>query len=475
MLRNLFIVLLAMLIAVLVRKYLLGTLGTRVVWITFYPMVVLVALRCGCLTELFSAVTSCLIAVYGWHLLADQPLIKNYGDQVGMLAFLLTCVIISIMAEIARRTGVQAIHAKERAEAVNEQLLSEIAGLRQTEMELEATNRKLEAFSVTDGLTGIANRRRFDEVLVQEYARLGRSSGELSLIMLDVDNFKGFNDNYGHVSGDDCLRQIAQVLEDSTDRPADLAARYGGEEFACILPETDQRGALLISERIRQGIVDLAIRHDWSDAADCVTASLGVVTIHWDTVKKAPEIVAQADELLYRAKSNGRNRVECNDVQPVPERANTNLMQMVWKDAYCSGNQLIDAQHQSLFKVASEVLEATFVTRQKELILSTVTRLLDDIAQHFRDEEHFLKSVGFPDMKQHAKYHAKLLNKGFELVQGFTEDKLAVGDILQYLVGEVVMQHLLGDDKDFFEFTRDAVAAGRDKTLINPSEIFRQE
>jgi diguanylate cyclase (GGDEF)-like protein len=158
----------------------------------------------------------------------------------------------------------------------------DITERKEAEKALEESKRALEAISITDGLTGIANRRRFDEALSQEYARHVRSGAELSLILLDIDHFKAFNDNYGHLAGDDCLRQIGRVIADCAARPADLAARYGGEEFACILPETDDTGAVIIAEQIRRGIQALAIPHKGSDAADCVTASLGVVTLQCD-------------------------------------------------------------------------------------------------------------------------------------------------------------------------------------------------
>jgi diguanylate cyclase (GGDEF)-like protein/PAS domain S-box-containing protein len=174
----------------------------------------------------------------------------------------------------------------------------------------EELHRKLEVLSATDGLTGIANRRGFDETLAQEYARHTRSGAELSLIMVDIDYFKLFNDYYGHVAGDECLRQIGRVMAESAARPADLSARYGGEEFVCILPETDSEGAVVIAEKIRQNIQALAIPHKGSRVAECVTASLGVITASCEADGSTVALVSQVDDLLYRAKSNGRNRVE---------------------------------------------------------------------------------------------------------------------------------------------------------------------
>lgn len=178
------------------------------------------------------------------------------------------------------------------------------------QIELKRAREQLTKLASTDGLTGLANRRRFDDVLAHEYARHARSGAELSLVLLDIDYFKAYNDTYGHVSGDDCLRQIARVIDGVVVRATDLAARYGGEEFVCILPETNQSGALAIAEKIRQDIIALAIPHGGSNASHCVTASLGVITARCFPEKSALNIVAQADELLYKAKTGGRNRVE---------------------------------------------------------------------------------------------------------------------------------------------------------------------
>jgi diguanylate cyclase (GGDEF)-like protein len=178
---------------------------------------------------------------------------------------------------------------------------------------LEASNRQLEALSATDGLTGIANRRRFDEVLATEQARHARLGTQLSLILLDLDHFKAFNDTYGHVAGDDCLRQVAAVLAECAGRTSDLAARYGGEEFACILPDTDAPGAALIAERIRLGVLPRAIPHRASSAGPWVSASLGVLTVRGRLDEPSPDLLTQVDACLYRAKALGRNQVASSE------------------------------------------------------------------------------------------------------------------------------------------------------------------
>jgi len=204
----------------------------------------------------------------------------------------------------------------------------DITKRKQAEKALEESNCTLEALSNTDGLTRIANRRCFDEVLVREYARHSRSGAELSLILLDIDYFKVFNDCYGHVSGDECLRLVAQVIAGCLARPADLAARYGGEEFACILPETDCSGAVIIAEKIRQEIMARAIPHKDSKVADCVTASLGVVTMQCCAGGTVVDMITQVDEQLYRAKSAGRNQMKFTASHHTGRKVRNDLVRM---------------------------------------------------------------------------------------------------------------------------------------------------
>lgn len=181
----------------------------------------------------------------------------------------------------------------------------------QRTQELEAANAELARLSLTDSLTGLANRRRLDEMLKLELARLRRSGACLSLIMLDVDHFKPFNDTYGHVAGDDCLRRVGLLIGSMVGRAPDLAARYGGEEFVVVLPETGADGAALMAERIRAGIEALAIPHRTSLVTDRVTASLGVVTLDFSYHPEvsADQAIALGDARLYEAKKDGRNRV----------------------------------------------------------------------------------------------------------------------------------------------------------------------
>jgi diguanylate cyclase (GGDEF)-like protein len=163
--------------------------------------------------------------------------------------------------------------------------------------------------SRNDGLTGIANRRHFDEFYQQEWKRALRDETPLSLILCDIDFFKNYNDTYGHQAGDDCLRAVAGVLQSGLRRPGDLAARYGGEEFIVVLPGTLREGALAVAESLRRAVEALAIPHSASAAAPVVTISLGISFTVPGSGESSADLLAAADKALYRAKEGGRNRV----------------------------------------------------------------------------------------------------------------------------------------------------------------------
>lgn len=175
--------------------------------------------------------------------------------------------------------------------------------------ELEKANIELERIAQVDGLTGIANRRHFDEILELEWKKMERENKPLSLILMDIDYFKFYNDTYGHLQGDSCLQEVAKEIAAQTKRPSDFVARYGGEEFAIILPDTDMTGVAEVGENIRSAIVALCIEHTTSDVNSYVTASLGLATITPQVGTKPNILIAQADTALYKAKDNGRNRV----------------------------------------------------------------------------------------------------------------------------------------------------------------------
>jgi diguanylate cyclase (GGDEF)-like protein/PAS domain S-box-containing protein len=187
----------------------------------------------------------------------------------------------------------------------------DISERKRAEEELLRLHRELEQLSLTDGLTGIANRRLFDQRLETEWVVSQRSGQPLSLIVLDLDYFKQYNDVNGHVAGDECLKRIAAVLSDIARRPRDVVARFGGEEFILLLPETDQVAARGMAQLCARAIVDLGIAHGASTVSEYVTASLGVGTaVAAGAYGTARGFVDVVDRELYAAKHHGRNRIE---------------------------------------------------------------------------------------------------------------------------------------------------------------------
>jgi diguanylate cyclase (GGDEF)-like protein len=174
--------------------------------------------------------------------------------------------------------------------------------------ELTAANQRLETLSHQDGLTGIANRRSFDFLIERQFLEATRRKEAFSVVLCDVDHFKAYNDRYGHLAGDECLRKVAGALARSCKRATDVAARYGGEEFALLLPETPSEGALIVVEAARRELAALAIAHEDSQTSNVVTFSAGIATYAPDRDKASRDLTARADEALYRAKNLGRNR-----------------------------------------------------------------------------------------------------------------------------------------------------------------------
>lgn len=176
-------------------------------------------------------------------------------------------------------------------------------------LELKKKRDLLERLSTQDVLTGLANRRRFQDYLGHEWRRSVRAETALSLILLDIDHFKQFNDHYGHLLGDDCLRQVAQAIVGRLKRATDLVARYGGEEFVCVLPDTSLEGAIKVAKKLHAAVCALAIPHEYSSVASHVTVSLGIATTVPTPRSEPTSLLQDADQRLYAAKKAGRNRL----------------------------------------------------------------------------------------------------------------------------------------------------------------------
>lgn len=238
----------------------------------------------------------------------DEVLDKVQAFAVGGVDYITKPFqIAEVLARIENQLTLRRL--QKQLQEQNELLKQEINNRIIAETLLQEANEKLERLVNLDGLTQLANRRCFDEYLEQEWQRLAREQLPLSLIMCDLDFFKNYNDTYGHVAGDDCLRKVSLLIKQSVRRPADLAARYGGEEFVVVLPNTDIEGSLAITEVIRQNLSELAIPHDDSSVSQFVTLSMGVTSLIPQIDSNPSILLTAADYALYRAKELGRNQI----------------------------------------------------------------------------------------------------------------------------------------------------------------------
>ncbi len=200
------------------------------------------------------------------------------------------------------------IRAHSRSYLAQQQRDEAFRELHRLKAQLERKNAELEALSCSDSLTGVLNRRGFDEYLAKEWVRAIRDATELGLLLIDVDFFKNYNDNYGHQDGDECLRHVAQALGAGLKRRSDIVARYGGEEFAVILPNTGIEGGALIAESLRAAVEALQVPHGFSEVADYVTVSVGLASVKPAPGQVPKRLIGMADKALYQSKDNGRNR-----------------------------------------------------------------------------------------------------------------------------------------------------------------------
>lgn len=230
-------------------------------------------------------------------LLAGNIFLTEYSALVGLH----TLATLGLVRFLHERTRGVLLKERETAD-LNQQLAA-------ANRKLEDLNRKLETAALTDSLTGVANRRAFDATLAREWLRGAREQMPVSLLLIDVDHFKKFNDRYGHQAGDECLRQIAAILSGALQRPADFLARYGGEEFAVVLPQTEFPGAISLGAAILSAFAEHRLEHGDNDSG-YVTVSVGAATIIPGPKARFENLLRQADAALYRAKRKGRNCVQ---------------------------------------------------------------------------------------------------------------------------------------------------------------------
>jgi diguanylate cyclase (GGDEF)-like protein/hemerythrin-like metal-binding protein len=302
--------------------------------------------------------------------------------------------------------------------------------------ELERQNRELNEIAVTDALTGFLNRRLLQSNMVEEMERASRFKQPLSLILFDLDHFKGVNDNFGHQTGDAVLTQVAGIAN-STIRKSDRAYRWGGEEFLLVLPNTARDGAYHLAEKLRRAVSSAVF-----PVVGSMTISLGVA--EWGGAEDMDHWFRRLDLALYRAKNCGRNRVEY--IEPGEDLEGA-VFKVVWQADWSSGNGVIDGQHKKLLDLCN-VLLGRSLSHAPE---AEIRRLLDGLnelcVRHFADEEEILEDIGYPELEEHKGLHRKLLSQANEIrARADSGEGATAGEYFDFLVDTVVMRHIVKED-----------------------------
>jgi diguanylate cyclase (GGDEF)-like protein/hemerythrin-like metal-binding protein len=280
--------------------------------------------------------------------------------------------------------------------------------------------------------------------------RLRRYNHPLSLLVIDIDFFKKVNDSHGHVVGDQVLLTLASVVQSSL-RTSDSLTRWGGEEFIVLCPNTTLSTAVVLAERLR----DCVAQMDFPEVGR-VTVSLGAAECVGNETWE--QWLKRADAALYRAKSGGRNQVQFAPEVPVQldagENVAANFVKLSWHPAYESGNSEIDNQHRGLFRDANNILGAMLSGRPPDEIAALVKTLLDDVTEHFHDEEVTIVAAGYPGAPMHAKMHQKLIDDASELAQRFEAGTLNIGELFKFIAHDVIARHILKADREYFPYLK---------------------
>ncbi len=321
------------------------------------------------------------------------------------------------------------------------------------QLEIERNYAQVEA--ITDGLTGLYNRRYFDNALRKEFYRLKRTGEPLSLIMIDIDYFKNYNDTYGHLEGDNCLRLVTTCIRKIVTRTTDIVARYGGEEFVVILPVTNEEGALKIAEDIRREVEELKLPNTGSKINEVLTISLGVTTALRMIIESPDQIIHLADDALYNAKENGRNKVSKSILKYIKNSDKSEFSELIWNKSDESGNEKVDNQHKSLINGANKLINAINLKLGKEKYLNIVKELLKEIVIHFEDEEDIVRNTKFPYLDNHKLSHTNLVEKAKKIVEKVENNEMSPDEIISHLTYDVVAQHMEIEDKLYFPYLVD--------------------
>ena len=333
-------------------------------------------------------------------------------------------------------------------EQCDDEVHASLATVEERNNELQRALEQMERLAYTDRLTGAWNRRHLDDAALIEMSRAERHGFPVSMLMIDVDHFKALNDRLGHSAGDRVLVDLVRCLRGGTRR-ADTVTRWGGEEFVVLAPDT----LLHEAEQLARKLCDLVAAKVFAEAGS-ITVSIGVA--EYQCGAGFEPWFARADRALYGAKTGGRNRVVSDPLTAYGEAQGDKLrrppLRLTWRDAYRSGETNLDSQHESLFGQANLLLDAIITNAPRESLMRIFDKLLDDVREHFVDEERVHANTGFPDRHAHAAEHARLLEKAARLAERALRDDVPAIDLFQFLAYDVIAQHMLGSDRRAFPY-----------------------
>lgn len=355
--------------------------------------------------------------------------------------------------EVIHTEVVGTLYANEQGAPIS------IIGVARNVTQRKAAEAAIRRLAFYDPLTQLPNRRLLLDRIPLHIARAKRDQRRLALLFIDLDKFKPINDQFGHKSGDRVLQEVAMRLK-SLLRESDTAARIGGDEFVVMLPDiTSSQNALQVADKIRVELQRPYVGEQGQ--THHISASIGV-TIYPDNSENEQDLLRQADDAMYAAKKRGRNGVALYTPTPnahdfegtpstQPNDAWETLIHLRWRHSFCSGHPMIDQQHRELFKLSNALIDSALTRKENpERFSNAFERLLDHTIKHLADEEQILQSLHYKELEHHADRHRRLIEGAKELYERSLKEEIPTGELLTYIVEEMVYNHILKEDRQFF-------------------------
>lgn len=312
--------------------------------------------------------------------------------------------------------------------------------------ELEEKNEVLEYLAFCDPMTSLCNRRRGEELIKQEISSMGRYGYDSSILLIDIDHFKYFNDNYGHPVGDAIIKEVTFLLKKNV-RDSDVVARWGGEEFLILLTHVSITVAKEIAEKLREIIEEHILIVSGKELN--TTISIGVAQIKAERNDALEIAYKEADKALYKAKESGRNRVV---IAAEDEKLALASIHIEWRREWESGNREIDDHHKVLLELGNALIHMGLSGTDQEKMLIQLHLLINHMKKHFSYEEELLKIANYPNYEQHKEIHKELLEETLKLRESYFKGELKASAFFSFLIDKVIVGHMLQDDIQAFPY-----------------------